>query len=305
MNIPLADFDFSVLEDSEFKEDAVREEVVAPLLKALGWRATGAHRIVRSRPLTHPYYTIGSVKRKVNIIPDYLLCLGDRIVGVIDAKAPGEAIDDPAHVSQAYSYAVHSEVRVDWFGLCNGHELAMYHVADASNEPRLRVELKALDSATWQAVMRILLPDHMNPDHDKYDKDFGIHILRLGISEDTDLLFPNVLIAAIGRTFESEYTISARPREDTVTYCASFDFTRSLYDKLLAYLPSGVTETVSQQLAGHPAGVSFHGYQPEVTILARVNKFSDMIESKREHFVPFTVNGFLPPGPVKIGPVNE
>lgn len=33
--IPLKGFDFTVLEDPEFKEDAVREEIVAPLLRAL------------------------------------------------------------------------------------------------------------------------------------------------------------------------------------------------------------------------------------------------------------------------------
>ena len=30
MIIPLQDFDFGVLDDPEFKEDAVREEIVAP-----------------------------------------------------------------------------------------------------------------------------------------------------------------------------------------------------------------------------------------------------------------------------------
>lgn len=66
-------FDFSCLSDYEFKEDAVREDIIAPLLRSIGYSATGKNKMIRSRSLTHPYVMFGSQKRKVNIIPDYLL----------------------------------------------------------------------------------------------------------------------------------------------------------------------------------------------------------------------------------------
>jgi hypothetical protein len=48
------DFDFSVLDDPSYKEDAVREDLVAPLLKALGYQPTGKQRMQRSQSLiTH------------------------------------------------------------------------------------------------------------------------------------------------------------------------------------------------------------------------------------------------------------
>jgi len=37
---PLQDFDHKALDDPEFKEDSVREEILAPVLKALGSSAT-------------------------------------------------------------------------------------------------------------------------------------------------------------------------------------------------------------------------------------------------------------------------
>jgi hypothetical protein len=36
-----ADFDFALLDTREFKEDSVREELVVPILKNLGYRPSG------------------------------------------------------------------------------------------------------------------------------------------------------------------------------------------------------------------------------------------------------------------------
>jgi hypothetical protein len=38
---PLEDFDFALLDSPDFKEDAVREEIIHPLLNALGYAASG------------------------------------------------------------------------------------------------------------------------------------------------------------------------------------------------------------------------------------------------------------------------
>ncbi len=68
-------FDFSCLDDPEYKEDSVREDIVAPLLKYAGYLLPNgkSKTCKKSRSLTHPYVLFGSQKRKVNIVPDYLL----------------------------------------------------------------------------------------------------------------------------------------------------------------------------------------------------------------------------------------
>lgn len=50
----LADFNFSELESPDFKEDSVREELIKPILNALGYRSSGANKIIRSKALKHP-----------------------------------------------------------------------------------------------------------------------------------------------------------------------------------------------------------------------------------------------------------
>jgi predicted RNA-binding Zn-ribbon protein involved in translation (DUF1610 family) len=63
------DFDFSALDDPTFKEDAVREEIFAPILRRAGYTPTGSMRVQRSKPLTHPFVMIGSKKHPVSVIP--------------------------------------------------------------------------------------------------------------------------------------------------------------------------------------------------------------------------------------------
>jgi hypothetical protein len=74
--------DRRILSDPSFKEDSVREEIIAPLLRQLGYSTYGQFRVKRSTPLIHPYVSIGSKKRKINIYPDYLLASSAESVGI-------------------------------------------------------------------------------------------------------------------------------------------------------------------------------------------------------------------------------
>ena len=61
------EFDFSILDNPNFKEDSVREELITPLLNKLGYSVKGKNLIIRSKGLLHPYVYIGSKLHKVNI----------------------------------------------------------------------------------------------------------------------------------------------------------------------------------------------------------------------------------------------
>jgi DNA modification methylase len=124
------DFNFDLLSQPTFKEDSVREELINPLLYNLGYSASGFNQIIRSRTLTHPVLTVGSSQRKINIIPDYLLMVDNKPAWVLDAKSPNEKIDTGQHVQQAYSYAIHPEIRAKFYALCNGREFILFSIED-------------------------------------------------------------------------------------------------------------------------------------------------------------------------------
>jgi hypothetical protein len=111
------DLDFSKLESPDYKEDSVREDIVLPILHTLGYSSRGLNQIIRSKTLRHPFVNIGSQKRKINLIPDYLLATGNKPAWILDAKAPGEEIGSGENIEQAYSYAIHPDIRVRIYSL--------------------------------------------------------------------------------------------------------------------------------------------------------------------------------------------
>ncbi|MGH9403934.1 MAG: DNA methyltransferase [Terriglobia bacterium] len=153
--VPLQGFDFTLLDSHGFKEDSVREEIIHPLLSALGYAASGPNRIIRSKGLEHPFLTVGSKKKPVTLIPDYLLTVDGNFTFVLDAKAPDDEIKTGHNVEQVYSYAVHPEIRVELFALCNGREFILFDVHQ--KEPLLYVHLSEI-AHYWDDFVKYLAP---------------------------------------------------------------------------------------------------------------------------------------------------
>src|ERR1700730_7875898 len=152
---PLGEFDFALLDSPDFKEDSVREEIVHPVLTALGYAASRPNRIIRSKGLEHPFLTVGSKKMPITLIPDYLLTVDGNFTFVLDAKAPTEEIKTGQNVEQVYSYAVHPEIRVELFVLCNGRELILFDVQQ--KEPVLYLHLSEIQYH-WDDLVKYLAP---------------------------------------------------------------------------------------------------------------------------------------------------
>ncbi len=151
-----SDFDFSILDNSEFEESSVREEIITPILKALGYKAFGRNRILREKPVTHSFVQIGSGKREITNYPDYLLEIDGKYQWVFDAKAPHEDIKTGKNIEQAYFYAIHSEIRVNFYGLCNGREFVIFHIS--KSDPILYFHIKEIEEY-WKELKSLLSPD--------------------------------------------------------------------------------------------------------------------------------------------------
>lgn len=150
------DFDFNLLNTPDFKEDSVREELVLPLLKNLNYKSTGRNKIIRSKTLEHPFVKIGSGKRKINIIPDYLLEVAGKYAWVLDAKSPDEEIKTGENCEQVYFYAIHPDIRVNIYALCNGKEFILFNIS--KTKPELYFQLDEIGKH-WDKIKNILSPD--------------------------------------------------------------------------------------------------------------------------------------------------
>ena len=160
------DFDFNILNNSDFGEDAVREELVNPILKRLGYRASGIYKINYSKHLEHPFVKIGSGEREIKIIPDYLLEVQNKYAWVFDAKAPTEKISTGAHREQVYFYAIHPDIRTKIYALCNGKELIVFPID--GDKPMLYFQLSEIEKH-WAKIEEFLSPHAFELQADKIE----------------------------------------------------------------------------------------------------------------------------------------
>lgn len=288
---PLSEFDFNILEDPSFKEDAVREELVAPLLRSLGFAPYGASRIKRSVALEHPYVSIGSTSRKVQIFPDYILEVDHRNACVIDAKAPWEDVRDPGHLSQAYTYAIHREVKADYYALCNGHTFVLFRTSDMGSKPVFEFDLKD-GVARWDEIKEKLSPRAFVQQHIRFKKDFGLHLERLGITNDIELTFLEVPLLQIGRVSEELISISCNALSEDDEYCASFDLHIDLLKNLVKYIPVATAIPILNHLKKWPSLVNIGYEETPITLNITASLGSELIENEHEIYRPLSVMRF-------------
>lgn len=116
-------------EFDSFNETDVREEVIAPLIRSLGYRSGTTNTVIREQLLRYPQLSLGRKdSRKDPILrgkADYILEAMGRVRWVIEAKAPSVSFDNDV-IEQAWTYANHPEVRAVYFVLCNGWYFNIY-----------------------------------------------------------------------------------------------------------------------------------------------------------------------------------
>jgi hypothetical protein len=279
--------DLSVLESPEFQEDAVREEIVAPFLKRLGYRPSGRARIQRSKSLVHPFVRIGTRKHPVTIIPDYTLYHDEKPILILDAKSPSEQILQSHHVEQAYSYAIHPEIRCRHFALCNGKQLALFDVDEF--EPILVVETKDFE-ARWDEIEKHFSPESLlDPLLRKFQPDLGFAVMKLGMAPDTEHFFMGCHLQLIARVSDDLYTASATFDLGGSPHLASFDFSPDLLKPILSCLKEPLATLTRKALSCSP-------FQVQIDCMIEVDwntQLGTLTRGQDDAFVPFVVKEVL------------
>ena len=145
----------TISKNPDFKEDSVREVIILPILKELGYKQND---IIRSKTLQHPYLKVGSNKNiPIKLIPDYSLKVENNFAWVLDAKSPQEKVNDEENIEQVYCYAAHPEIRSTYFAVCNGLEFTLYR-RESTNTPILFFEIDDIESY-WDKLSMFLSPN--------------------------------------------------------------------------------------------------------------------------------------------------
>jgi len=291
-------FDFRLLDGPDFREDSVREVLIAPLLSALGYSESPPYRIIRSRPLEHPFVYIGTVKKRVSIVPDYLLERDGECAWILDAKAPNEDIDSGKNVEQAYSYAIHREIRVPFYALCNGRKLVVFHVS--VGPPVIDISLQEIGDI-WPMVLNLLgcrsaWPSGIRPG---FRPDMGLALAKAGFAQDDDgkkiyHVVTGLRLISAAKVEDGLYCVNGvYGGEDTNgEFCATFDFGVNELPKFIAELASDLQEGVRAALSRQPYQCAFP--PSDAPVMTIVGEIGDKTHTNRnESFRPFVAEEFV------------
>ncbi len=276
-------FDFSAVDQQNFKEDAVREDIIAPILRRVGYQAIGVTRMERSRSLKHPFVMIGSKKHKINIVPDYTLFEHEKPVLVLEAKAPYESIENPDHIAQTFSYAIHPDVRCQHFALCNGRKFAFHSVSQTA--PIFVIDVVDI-CRNWGEFEKHLLPKYLlMPVLLEFKPDFGQRVKRLGLANAEEFYFHGHFLQQLDKSGDGYFIAHSTSEICKVDCMLTLDLKQDSYESILAGLPVSQASQIRLAMSRAPYKIDLDG---KVIVNCRA-KLGNEIRGPHETFIPFDV----------------
>jgi len=166
-------FNFGSLNETD-----IREEIIAPLLRHLGYRSGTENNVIREQALTYPKSFIGRKKKTDPILrgrADYICDVQDQIKWVIEAKAPDAALDFEV-AEQSWTYANHPEICAVYFCLSNGLTFQIFQTNRGPDaEPIFQCSYIEMEGSL-SIIYNILSPEAILRDHPAYLVDRGMPI---------------------------------------------------------------------------------------------------------------------------------
>lgn len=283
-------FNYDIINSPEFKEDSVREEIIVPILKELEYSAFGKNKIIRSLNLKHPYIYFGTKKENITIIPDYLLQVEGQNVLIIDAKAPKENILKGKNLEQAYSYAIHKEIRVNLYALCNGKEFIIYDINEI--EPIFYSKIENLEK-NWDILFKIISPIAFTKPHlFNFKPDFGIKLLKIGWKKGTQHYFLGTWLNCLSKLDEDNYTFTSVIPYDG-DCLGSFDFNKNLLDDFIKQIPYDKKNIVLNSIKNAPFMINFPTEESSFEISFECELQDEIIENLNEKYCPLKITKFI------------
>ncbi len=170
--------DFPNYDFQQLNETDIREEIIAPLLRYLGYRSGTEHNVIREQSLSYPKSFLGRKKNTDPILrgrADYICEAYRQVRWVIEAKSPDASLNQDAQ-EQSWTYANHPEIRAIYFCLTNGQEFKIYQTNRGPEEaPVFQCGYDELESSLI-TIENILSPDSLLRDYSNQEVDSGIPI---------------------------------------------------------------------------------------------------------------------------------
>ena len=167
---------FEPIDYEKLNETDVREEIIAPFLRELGYRSGTPNDVIREQSLRYPRIYMGRKNASKDPLmrgkADYILDVQNTVRWVLEAKAPDVELSIDV-LEQAWTYATHPEIRAVYFAICNGTHL---HIFQSSLPPSAKAVLTvAYESfaADFGRIENLIGPEALLRDHPRINLDTG------------------------------------------------------------------------------------------------------------------------------------
>ncbi len=163
-------FDFGRMNETE-----VRENIVAPLIGILGYRHSTENDVIAEQVLQYPHVSLGRKKKGDPLLrgkADYILEAMRKYRWVIEVKTPGAPLSDD-DTQQAYSYAIHPEVKAIYYMVTNGREFRVFRSIDSPKTPPVLSFPYDDLSRQLHSIRNTLSPDALLRDYPSFKLDTG------------------------------------------------------------------------------------------------------------------------------------
>ena len=244
------------LDVTDYTEADVREEIISPLLKVLGYDKQSYFSVEREKSIQLP--------GRKNFL-DYSLTLWSQNFWLIETKKPGNSPRKfgAAEIRQIVGYAVHPEINAALAVLCDGHTIAIFDREENLVEPILTVKLANLQQeidklrailSPWQVWFfeKRRIVRHLDK---VFDKEFNMRRVeefkslvtrRLDSKRGTVIENMRAVFANSDDTEQALQKLRAKGPVDLIEGAFFFD------------LPVGQTMAIAETLASHCRKRAFH-----------------------------------------------
>lgn len=160
-------------------EQDVREEILAPIIRRLGYEFGTKSYVERERHLVHPFTRVGHKSSKD--VPagkaDYICGLdGRRGSFVVEAKCGNHKILE-SDIEQAHSYATHPEINAHFFVLSNGQKLQIFQTINGPKKtPIITIENENLVT-NFHEIEALLHPEKLEQ-HSTINYDLSLPLIK-------------------------------------------------------------------------------------------------------------------------------
>ncbi len=209
---------------------------------------------------------------------------------ILEAKSPFEQITDTKHIEQAYSYAIHPEIRVNYFALCNGHHFALYNISRP--KPLFHISLRAID--LYRSMLKELISPltvFAYPD-EKLSKDFGLHIKRLGFKSTDTLLIIGSNPLILTKYDDDLFSFSAPVGDEITAYLGTFDFNFEVAQQLKPIIGEASFCQLMQPSNGRQLQFNLDR-KLNLNLRIALPEQENLIENDKEIYLPLLIKEFV------------